>query len=250
MCALARLFKFHSDDSKLEHVEEVDKLVLDFDEKTKAELITVDKKLVKTLKPHQAQGVKFMWDACFESIEKINETPGGGCILAHCMGLGKTLQVVTLVHTLLSNSDQTKVETVLVICPVSTVLNWCNEFKIWLKHCKHNRNIPIYEISKYKQNTERAYQINEWHNEGGVLIIGYDMFRNLSSENNRIRKKLKEQLQEALVNPGPDLVVCDEGHLLKNAKTSLSKSVNRIRSLRRIVLTGTPLQNNLNECKW
>lgn len=73
------------------------------------------------------------------------------------------------------------------------------------------------------------------------------MFRNLSSETNRIRKKQRDIFQESLINPGPDLVVCDEGHLLKNAKTSLSKAVNRIRTLRRIVLTGTPLQNNLNE---
>lgn len=189
-----------------------------------------------------------MWDACFESIDKINEGHESGCILAHCMGLGKTLQVITLIHTLLTNSN-TKVKKVLVICPVSTILNWCNEFKIWLKHCKHNRSIPIYEISKFKQNAERTYQINDWHNKGGVLIIGYDMFRNLSSESNRIRKKLKDHLQKALVNPGPDLVICDEGHLLKNSKTSLSKAVNRINSLRRIVLTGTPLQNNLNECK-
>lgn len=79
--------------------------------------------------------------------------------------------------------------------------------------------------------------------------MGYDMFRNLSSDNKRIKKKLRDTLQRGLVEPGPDLVVCDEGHLLKNSKTSLSKAVNRIRTLRRIVLTGTPLQNNLNECK-
>lgn len=76
------------------------------------------------------------------------------------------------------------------------------------------------------------------------------MFRNLSSETNRARKKQKEAFQRGLIDPGADLVVCDEGHLLKNSKTSLSKSVNRIRTLRRIVLTGTPLQNNLNECKF
>lgn len=79
--------------------------------------------------------------------------------------------------------------------------------------------------------------------------MGYDMFRNLSSETAKLKKREKESIQTLLVDPGPDLVVCDEGHLLKNSKTSLSKAVNRIRTLRRIVLTGTPLQNNLNECK-
>lgn len=92
--------------------------------------------------------------------------------------------------------------------------------------------------------------MNEWHTEGGVLIMGYDMFRNLSSETGRLKKREKETIQRALVDPGPDLAVCDEGHLLKNSKTSLSKAVNRLKTLRRIVLTGTPLQNNLNECKW
>lgn len=235
-------------DEKPEEVKEIKQLVLDFDEETKEPLLQVDKNLVKKLKPHQANGIKFMFDACFESLEMTRSSKGSGCILAHCMGLGKTLQVVTLAHTLLANSEETGVERILVVCPLSTVLNWVNEFRIWMKHVKKGTEVEVFEISKYKNNVVRANQLMEWHNEGGVMILGYDMFRNLSNQTTgRIRKKVRESLRTSLIDPGPDMIICDEGHLLKNEKTSLSKAVNQIKTLRRIVLTGTPIQNNMKE---
>ncbi|KAL1487977.1 hypothetical protein ABEB36_015357 [Hypothenemus hampei] len=208
----------------------VEKVVLDFDESTNTPLLSVDKTLAIQLKPHQVQGVKFMWDATFESLERAKNTTGSGCILAHCMGLGKTLQVIALIHTLLTNQEKTKVEKVMVVCPVNTVLNWKNEFRKWMPN---NDDFEVYELVTCKTssiNHERNYVIKNWYESGGVLIIGYNMFRTLS-----------------LVDPGPDLVICDEGHLLKNEKTNLSIAMNRIKTLRRIVLTGTPLQNNLRE---
>lgn len=82
--------------------------------------------------------------------------------------------------------------------------------------------------------------MKSWQKKGGVLIVGYHMFQKMHQDNH---------LQEALINPGADLVVCDEGHLLKNPTSQLSTAINKIRTLRRIILTGTPLQNNLKECK-
>ncbi|XP_055845603.1 transcriptional regulator ATRX homolog isoform X2 [Episyrphus balteatus] len=231
---------------KPENVE-VDELVLDFDEETKKPLLKVDDGLMKKLKPHQVNGVKFMWDACFETLKDCKEKPGSGCILAHCMGLGKTMQIVTLSHTLLTNFEATNIERVLVISPLSTLNNWAREFIQWMNFAK-NKNVEVYDMSKYKDKNTRVFKLEEWFEEGGVCIIGYDMYRILSNEKTKgLRKKQKESLQKSLVNPGPDVVICDEGHLLKNEKTSLSQAVTKMHTKRRIVLTGTPLQNNLKE---
>lgn len=132
-------------ETRLANEEKVDELVLDFDPETKKKLLSVHKDLVKRLKPHQAKGVKFMWDACFESIERMKTSPGSGCIIAHCMGLGKTLQVIALAHTLLTHED-VNVKTIMVVCPLSTVLNWRNEFDLWLENIEHD--IEIYELTR------------------------------------------------------------------------------------------------------
>ncbi|KAI9553415.1 hypothetical protein GHT06_021318 [Daphnia sinensis] len=225
-------------------------LVLDFDPVTKEELVTVDKSIVTKLKLHQVQGIKFMWDACFESVERLKQHPGSGCILAHCMGLGKTLQVVTLVHTVVTNKC-CQVDRVLVVCPVNTILNWVNEFKLWLGTAS---GVDVYEITTTcsKNNNKEAIRVqtlSRWIKGGGVLVIGYSMYLQLTSENSKIVKTQEERDLYAcsLVDPGPQLVVCDEGHCLKNEKTASYEALNKIATRRRIVLTGTPLQNNLEE---
>ncbi|KAA0202319.1 hypothetical protein HAZT_HAZT005278 [Hyalella azteca] len=160
---------------------DVTKLVLDFDPKTNKELVFVNSELVPVLKPHQVKGIKFMWQATCESIERCQKS-GSEAILAHSMGLGKTLQY-------------------------------------------------------------RAARLEDWHKKSGVCIIGYNLFTKLANEEG----EMKEIFQKTLVNPGPDFVVCDEGHVLMNEESCLFKAVDKISTMRRLVLTGTPLQNNLME---
>ncbi|XP_047440788.1 transcriptional regulator ATRX isoform X2 [Mugil cephalus] len=222
------------------------KLVLDEDEETKEPLVQVHRNLVTKLKPHQVDGVQFMWDCCCESMKKIEKSSGSGCILAHCMGLGKTLQVVAFLHTLLL-CDKLDFATALVVCPLNTVLNWLNEFEKWQEGMKDDESLEVTELATVKRPQERAYVLQRWQESGGVMIIGYEMYRNLTQGRNIKSKKLKETFQKTLVDPGPDLVICDEGHILKNEASAVSKAMNSIRTRRRIVLTGTPLQNNLIE---
>ena len=65
-------------------------------EKTGDVSIDVNPKIACHLKPHQREGVKFLWNCCCENLEQLTTSPGSGAILAHCMGLGKTLQVCAI----------------------------------------------------------------------------------------------------------------------------------------------------------
>ncbi|XP_030064699.1 transcriptional regulator ATRX isoform X2 [Microcaecilia unicolor] len=222
------------------------KLVLDEDEETKEPLVQVHRNMVTKLKPHQVDGVQFMWDCCCESLKKTKRESGSGCILAHCMGLGKTLQVVAFLHTVLL-CDKLDFSTALVVCPLNTVLNWTNEFEKWQDGLEDDESLQVTELATVKRPQERGCMMQNWQEDGGILIIGYEMYRNLTQGKNVKSKKLKDIYYKTLVDPGPDFVICDEGHVLKNEASAISKAMNSIRSRRRIILTGTPLQNNLIE---
>lgn len=162
------------------------------------------------------------------------------------MGLGKTLSCIALVHTLLTNAE-TNVKRVIILSPVNALLNWIKEFQVWLEQCRDG--IAIYDIINDTTPKSRLKTISQWHKMGGVLVTGYQMFVNLVQGKS---KKIKnapytDEFRNYLLNPGCDLIICDEGHVLKNNKTHLNKWISQIKTRKRIVLTGSPLQNNLKE---
>jgi transcriptional regulator ATRX len=97
------------------------RLILELDKTTNEPLIEVSPKLVEQFKPHQCDGIRFLWNNVFESIDAIEnkKQQGSGCILAHCMGLGKTLQVISFIHTIFNYDKITNVRTCLVLCPIN-----------------------------------------------------------------------------------------------------------------------------------
>uniref|UniRef100_A0A665TWT5 DNA helicase n=1 Tax=Echeneis naucrates TaxID=173247 RepID=A0A665TWT5_ECHNA len=221
------------------------KLVLDQDEETKEPLVQVHRNLVTRLKPHQVDGVQFIWDSCCESVKKANSSPGSGCVLAHCMGLGKTLQVVTFLHTVLL-SPSLKFRTALVVCPLNTILNWVSEFNKWQGDMGKDV-VKVTELASVKNPSERLAALQRWNSEGGVVIMGYEMYRILSLGQKINSEHWRTELKTILVDPGPDFVICDEGHILRNDASNISKAMNAVKTRRRVVLTGTPMQNNLVE---
>uniref|UniRef100_A0A915DZK8 Uncharacterized protein n=1 Tax=Ditylenchus dipsaci TaxID=166011 RepID=A0A915DZK8_9BILA len=217
----------------------------------------------RILQPHQIGGVKFLYDNIIESIESFNNSDGAGCILAHSMGLGKSIQVISFIEIFFRATRSTKV---LIICPINVIQNWAMEFEKWLPEFDELgtkiRDFQVFLLGdSVKGLDNRAKFIEKWHADGGVLLIGYEMFRQLVRPMPRSKKTAKELdeaqilknaeirkgLVEALLVPGPHLVVCDEGHKIKNIKTEVAAALNAIHTRRRIVLTGYPLQNNLME---
>lgn len=62
----------------------------------------------------------------------------------------------------------------------------------------------VSELATVKRPQERAYALQRWQEDGGVIIIGYEMYRNLTQGRNIKSKKLKETFQKTLVDPGED----------------------------------------------
>lgn len=76
----------------------------------------------------QIGGVRFLYDNLVESLSRFKSSPGFGCILAHSMGLGKTIQMISLIDVLLR---YTSAKSVLLIVPINTLQNWLSEINMW-----------------------------------------------------------------------------------------------------------------------
>lgn len=194
--------------------------------------IVLDPFLAKRMRPHQLDGIKFLFECTAGRSLKGVDT-WEGAILADEMGLGKSLQAIALIWTLIKQGESGKplAKKAIIVCPASLVRNWVNEVRKWLGDERLKPVALESGVSNYESKEALAAFI------GGtirrLLIISYEMFRSNAS-----------QLYES--NCG--LIICDEGHRLKSSGGN--KTIDALRKLpcrRRVILTGTPVQNDLEE---
>jgi DNA repair and recombination RAD54-like protein len=187
--------------------------------------------LAKWLRPHQREGVQFLYDC----VQGLKDFKGAGALLADDMGLGKTLQSVALIYTLLKTGiTANKLPTcqrIIVVCPCSLVKNWENEFVKWLG-VGAVKALAIAEADR--KTVEKNLDIFVKTKMFNVLICSYECLR---AHVGRLTK-FKDCC---------DLLVCDEAHRLKNSENQTSRALNSLPVKRRVLLTGTPMQNDLQE---
>merc|ERR550519_1869146 len=187
--------------------------------------VVLDPHLAKKLRPHQRQGVIFLYTGVM-GFRSVSGTPLTGAILADEMGLGKTLQTICLVWTMLKQSPvagSVMAKKVLVIAPSSLLKNWEAEFRKWLGS---ERLVVHVADGAAKVSVFRSY------NTAPVLILSYETLVRSIEEVSKVSW---------------DLIVCDEAHRLKNAQIKTSAALASLPCPRRVLLTGTPVQNDLGE---
>ncbi|SCN62200.1 DNA repair and recombination protein RAD54, putative [Plasmodium chabaudi adami] len=206
-----------------EIIRKFDPLVLYEDENSKIE---VDPILAQYLREHQREGVQFV----FECLMNLKDEKISGCILADDMGLGKTLQSISVLYTLLKQGYNKKpaVRRCLILCPASLINNWNDEINKWLP----NRCTVTCVNDNAKEKIVSKLEGFKYDLKSTILICSYECFR----INN-----------ESIDKSAIDMIICDEAHRLKNDKTKTYTSIYKLSAKKRLLLSGTPIQNDLGE---
>ena len=203
------------------HYKTIQRLPVDFNDAIKTRFLHIDTNGIKdnevpqeiqaTLRPYQVEGYRWL---CF-----LHANNFGGC-LADDMGLGKTLQTITLLQRVINIQKEIGQRTTsLVVAPASIVHNWYNEFK------KFAPGIKIFKYEGNDRNKDLKY-----FQKYNIVITTYGLLRN--------------DIESFETFPFY-YTVLDESQMIKNPDSKVYNAVIRLQSERRLVLTGTPIENTL-----
>ncbi|XP_078039449.1 lymphoid-specific helicase [Augochlora pura] len=173
------------------------------------------------LRHYQKEGLQWL---------KVLYENGINGILADEMGLGKTIQVIALLCHLFEKQQSGPY---LIIAPLSTIPNWTAEFKrfapklpVKVLHGPEKERLII------QREIRQKYNITNTYSSQPIVLTTFEI---------PLYDKIFLRSQQWRY------IVIDEGHRIKNFKCQLIKVLASCRSMNRLLLTGTPLQNNLSE---
>ncbi|KYQ59440.1 Lymphoid-specific helicase [Trachymyrmex zeteki] len=181
----------------------------------------VSKYFCGNLRDYQLKGLEWL---------KLLHENGLSGILADEMGLGKTIQTIALICHLI---EERQAGPYLIITPLSTIPNWLTEFE------RFAPAIPVFlfhgtieERDAVRIKIKCTHHVEDNYKTQPVVLTTYEVPLYESKFFQSLRWKY---------------IVIDEGHRIKNYNCKLVKVLRNIRSMNRLILTGTPLQNNLSE---
>ncbi|XP_031165163.1 DNA excision repair protein ERCC-6-like [Sander lucioperca] len=219
-------YNIHQSQKLESRIKKVEELLAEIDsEDEDEEFVNVNnsglmlfKELYDKLYDYQRNGVAFLYSLYRDGRK--------GGILADDMGLGKTIQVVTFLSGMYDN-DLAK--HTLLVMPTSLITNWTKEFAKWT---------PGLRVKEFHgASKERTRNLEKVQRRNGVIITTYTMLMNNWQQLSSYHGKEFTW----------DYMILDEAHKIKSTATKTAKSATAIPSRNRVLLTGTPVQNNLKE---
>ncbi|XP_059837662.1 chromodomain-helicase-DNA-binding protein 7 isoform X3 [Hypanus sabinus] len=176
------------------------------------------------LREYQLEGVNWLLFNWYNS---------QNCILADEMGLGKTIQSITFLYEMYLKGIQGPF---LIIAPLSTITNWEREFRTWTA-----MNVAVYHGSQASRQMIQAYEMY-FRDAEGRIIQGAYKFHAIITTFEMILTDCPE-----LRNIAWRCVIIDEAHRLKNRNCKLLEGLKLMDLEHKVLLTGTPLQNTVEE---
>ncbi|KAH6558323.1 hypothetical protein KP509_1Z068800 [Ceratopteris richardii] len=188
------------------------------------------------MKKNQVEGFKFLWKN-IGPLGSRSDSEGGGCIIAHAPGTGKSLLIISFLKSYLHMDPSCRP---LIVAPKNMLLPWHKEFEKW----KVNVKVLMLRSSMHSS-LDYLKTISEWQRSTSVLIVTYQLFAKLVEDGKACRRLHIQQIGSLLLYI-PDILIMDEGHVPRNC-SMLRDSLLQIRTRFKILVSGTLFQNNTQE---
>lgn len=174
----------------------------------------------KQLYKYQKIGIKWLWE--------LHQTKSGG-LLGDEMGLGKTVQIIAFLTGLCKTDSGSwgGLGPSIIVAPATVIYQWVSHFHYW---CPSLRVAVLHHSGSHVGNHNKL--IREVQSSHGILLITYAGAVRYAAD---------------LMSRKWHYLILDEGHKIRNPETQVSKFIKKFQTPHKILVTGSPMQNSLQE---